>query len=205
MFPPGIHGNLGFGFLGMNFSIPETSPELLIQCLIESDQETSEGILIQTISLPWMKILREIQHDHGFLMQFLGHPRQFEEFIAGVYSVQGFDVTLTPRSGDGGRDIIASKKGFGAVRFLEQIKCYKPGHLVTHDDVRAMLGVLSADQPRASKALITTTSDFQPTVMTCEQFKPFIPYQLELKNGKKTLEWLKSIDSNTFFKSKGAD
>lgn len=202
MFPAGIHGNLGFGVLGMNFSIPEASPELLLQCLIEPSQKTSEGILIQTISLPWIRILKEIQHNPGFLMQFLGHSRQFEEFIAGVYSVQGFDVTLTPRSADGGRDIIASKQGFGAVRFLEQIKCYKPGHLVTHNDVRAMLGVLSADQPRASKALITTTSDFQPTVMTCEQFKPFIPYQLELKNGEKTLEWLKSINPDTLPESK---
>jgi restriction system protein len=200
MFPLGIHGNLGFGLQGM--TIFKNSPELLLQCLIEPSKETSEGTLVQSVSAPWIRILKEIQHDSNFLMQFLGHPRKFEEFIAGVYSAQGFDVMLTSRSKDGGRDVIASKQGFGSVRFLEQVKCYKPGHLVTHDDVRAMLGVLSAEQPRASKALITTTSDFQPTIMTCDQFKPFIPYQLELKNGEKTLQWLQSIDPVTLSKSK---
>ena len=68
MFPLGIHGSLGFGFPGINFPNPESSPELLFQCLIEPRKETSEGILIQTVALPWMKILKEIQHNSDFLM-----------------------------------------------------------------------------------------------------------------------------------------
>lgn len=171
-------------------------PELLLQAtLVEQSSRTDEGVLIRSVALPWLQIYRQIGRDPHFLMQFVGHPRKFEEFIAGVYCQAGFEVTLTPRSGDGGRDVIASRPGFGAIRFLEQIKAYKPGHLVTHDDVRAILGVLSADL-NASKCLITTTSDFQPTVTTCDQFKPFIPNRLELKNGKQTLEWLKSINPN---------
>jgi restriction system protein len=140
-----------------------------------------------------LEIYREIERDPDFLIQFVKHPRFFEEFIAGAYIRAGWDeVILTPRSNDGGRDVIASKRGFGAIRFLEQAKAYSPGHLVTHDDVRASLGVLSADL-NASKCLITTTSDFQPTVATSEQFRPFIPNRLELKNGKATLNWLREI------------
>lgn len=55
---------------------------------------------------------------------------------------------------------------------MEQTKAYSPGTLVTHDDVRTMLGVLSIDRS-ASKGLITTTSDLQPKVMKSREFAPF--------------------------------
>jgi len=47
----------------------------------------------------------------------------WEEIIAGAYKKAGFDeVTLTPRSGDLGRDVIAIKKGLGSVRVIDQVK-----------------------------------------------------------------------------------
>jgi restriction system protein len=88
--------------------------------------------------------------------------------------------------------VIATKKGFGSIRFLEQIKAYSPNYLVTHDDVRAMLGVLSTDA-NASKGLITTTSDFQPTIRSSPEFLRFIPHRLELKNGEELQLWLDKI------------
>jgi len=60
----------------------------------------------------------------------------------------GFDeVTLTPRSGDYGRDVIAIKKGIGTIRVIDQVKAYKPGHLVGANDVRALLGALQVTEP----------------------------------------------------------
>src|SRR6516225_9135365 len=57
------------------------------------------------------------------------NPRKWEELIAGAYELAGFDeVILTPRSGDKGRDVIAVKKGIGCIRFLEEVKAYKPDH-----------------------------------------------------------------------------
>jgi hypothetical protein len=35
------------------------------------------------------------------------HPRAFEELVAELLAARGYDVTLTPFSGDGGRDILA--------------------------------------------------------------------------------------------------
>lgn len=173
--------------------LSETQPTVVLSPLLDFGDRTAEGVLVRGVTLPWLQIGREIAKDDNFLLQFLGHPHKFEEFIAGVYEHAGYEVVLTPKSGDQGRDIIATKRGYGAIRFLDQVKCYKPNHLVTHDDVRAMLGVLSAESPRASKALITTTSDFQPTVRNCDQFKAFVPYQLELKNGIETVEWIRSV------------
>ena len=99
---------------------------------------------------------------------------------------------LTPPSGDGGRDIIATSKGYGSIRILDQIKAYKPGHLVTADEVRSMLGTLSADT-RASKGIITTTSDFAPRIEIDEGIAQFLPTRLELKPQDKLLDWLGSL------------
>ena len=54
-------------------------------------------------------------------------------------------MNLTPRSGDYGRDVIATSKTklVGVVRIIDQVKRYTPPNEVTANDVRAMLGVLA--------------------------------------------------------------
>ena len=112
--------------------------------------------------------------------------------MAGAYERAGYEVVLTPQRGDRGRDVIATKHGFGSVRILEQAKAYAPGHLVTHDDLRAMLGVLSIEQ-NAWKGIVTTTSGFQPNILKSDEFTRFMPYRLELKDGEQLVEWLKTV------------
>lgn len=64
---------------------------------------------------------------------------RWEEIIAGAYQKAGFDeVTLTSRSGDFGRDVIAVKHGLGTIRIIDQVKAYSPNRLVTADDVRSL-------------------------------------------------------------------
>ena len=99
---------------------------------------------------------------------------------------------MTPRSGDGGRDIIASKPGLGSIRILDQVKAYSPGHLVNANEVRAMLGVLEAEQ-NVSKGFVTTTSAFAPGIETEPRLLRFMPYRLELKGGEQLLEWLTEL------------
>jgi restriction system protein len=168
--------------------------EVLLQAvLVDVGRQCPQGVIIEAVSIPWFRLLEEIQRDPGLLHQFARYPRKFEEFIAAAYKASGWpEVILTPRSGDGGRDVIATRPGFGSIRFLEQCKAYSPNTLVTHDDVRAMLGVLQTD-PNASKALITTTSDFQPGVIGSREFQPFMPHRLELKNGRQLRDWLSEI------------
>jgi restriction system protein len=148
---------------------------------------------VAAAAVPWFEILRQLVSDPDFLFEFAGSPRKFEEFIAGAYRQAGFDeVTLTPASGDKGRDVFAIKKGICSVRVLDQTKAYSPNHLVTHNDVRAMLGVLSVDE-NTSKGIITTTSDFEPCIRAGREFEKFIPYRLELKSGQELLTWLQQI------------
>lgn len=193
----GLGLGLGFGNNVAHAPQPATNthPEFLLQTeILHVGNKTSEGHLVRAVAIPWFEIVDYIDRNPEFLFQFAQNPRKFEEFIAASYEKAGFDeVILTPQRGDGGRDVIATKRGWGSVRFLEQTKAYSPGHLVTHDDVRAMLGTLTTDQA-ASKALITTTSAFQPGIVKSgSEFERFIPHRLELKDGIQTREWVRQI------------
>ncbi len=167
--------------------------ELLLQAVAEPIAKTGEGQLIRAIAIPWFEILRAIQCDPDFLFQFARNPRKLEEFIAASYDLAGCPhVELTPQSGDGGRDVIATWPGIGALRLLEQVKAYSPRTLVTHDQVRGMLGVLQAN-PNASKGIITTTSDFAPRIRTDGTLNQFMPSRLELRNGETLRMWLEQV------------
>lgn len=145
-------------------------------------------MLVTLTSLVWGSIVNELKADWSKAFEIPSHV--WEEVIAGAYKRAGFDeVILTPRSGDFGRDVIAIKNGTGCVKIIGSVKAYKPGHLVKHDDVRALLGVLSGNS-NASKGMITTTSDFAPRIPIDPFIKPFLPTRLELVGGRTLRKWL---------------
>jgi restriction system protein len=155
---------------------------LLTQAIIIPGDRTSEGTLITAVAVPWMEIVKMLHEDPS--LAFKIDPWKWEEIIAGAYKRAGFEeVTLTPRSGDHGRDVIAVKRGMGCVRFIDSVKRYGPDRSVPADDVRALLGVLLTDH-NATKGILTTTSNFAPMI-ACDPFiKPHIPFRLELVDGQ---------------------
>jgi restriction system protein len=135
--------------------------------------------------------MRMLQQDPASLYQI--DPFKLEEIIAGAYKREGFDeVVLTPRSGDKGRDVVATKRGVGSIRIFDQVKAYSPRHLVPADEVRAMIGVITGAH-NVSKGIITTTSEFASRVRDDPYIKPFIPYRLELKPRDDLLTWLEGL------------
>lgn len=163
---------------------------LLLQSVIVPGTKTAEGLLVEAVALPWFEIIEFLKNDPSIAYKL--PPEKWEEIIAGSYKKAGFDeVTLTPRSGDYGRDVIAVKRGLGFVRVIDQVKAYKPDHLVTADDVRALMGVLQGDD--ASKGFLTTTSDFAPKLQEDPLIFPFIPSRLGLINGKTLLRRLEEL------------
>lgn len=167
---------------------------LLGMQILDRHGEVTDGAIVTATSVAWWAIWNKLQKEPGALNEFAQNPRAFEEFLAGAYDLAGFDeVILNPRKGDHGRDVIAEKKGFFAIRVLDQAKAYSPGRIVTHDDVRAMVGVLSMDQA-ASKAVITTTSQFAPMVRDPSQpYAGLMPTRLELKDGQELIQWLATM------------
>jgi restriction system protein len=172
------------------FNVICNTVSLLLQAVIIPGAKTGEGQLIEAVALPWFEIIAALSRNPSLAYQI--KDRKWEEIIAGAYQRAGFDeVTLTPRSGDFGRDVIAVKRGLGTVRVIDQVKAYGPSHLVTADDVRALLGVLQGD--KASKGFLTTTSDFAPKLRDDILLKPFMPAQLELINGTMLIARLEEL------------
>ena len=176
---------------GFSSGFDRGSPVVLVQAVIIPGQRTPEGRLVEAVGPAWFEILRLIEEDPNVI--FTIPPRKWEEIIAAAYERNGFDrVTLTPRSGDFGRDVIAEKTGWGCVRFIDQVKAYKPGHLVTAEEVRALGFVLLSDQS-ANKGIVTTTSEFAPKIADDPYIKPHIPNRIELVNGKELVRRLMDI------------
>jgi restriction system protein len=166
------------------------APGLLLQAVIVPGDKTTEGQLIEAVAIPWFEILKLIRQSPESIYQI--DWRKWEEIIAGAYTLQGAEVELTPRSNDKGRDVIATWKSLGSVRFVERVKAYRPGHVVTAEEVRAMLGVLTL-QPNVSKGLVTTTSTFAHGILKDQEIARLTPYRLELKGRDALLEWLSAI------------
>ena len=164
--------------------------ELLMGAVVVAGDTRAEGRLIEAIAIPWFDIVDLLKKDPRIAFQI--PPYRWEEIVAGSYRKAGFDeVILTPRSGDGGRDVIATIRAIGSVRVIDQVKAYALGHLVTADHARALYGVLMLDG--AAKGFLTTTSDFAPLLTKDPLLGPIIPSRIELINGKALLARLEEL------------
>jgi restriction system protein len=164
--------------------------DLLLQTVIVPGPRPNEGTLIEAVALPWFDIIAFLKTDPSIAFQLPWD--KWEEIIAGAYKKAGWEeVTLTPRSGDLGRDVIAIKKGIGSVRVIEQVKAYTPPRLVTANDVRALVGVLDLDG--AAKGFLSTTSDFAPKIRTDALLKKVIPSRIQLINGPELFARLEEL------------
>ena len=105
-------------------------------------------------------------------------PRKFEELVADMWRNQGFEVTLTPSSRDGGMDVIAVRKnGVGTVMIIIECKRYAATNKVGVEIVRGLYGVV--EQKRATQGIIATTSYFTKGV---EDFRNEVPYRIGLSD-----------------------
>jgi restriction system protein len=162
-----------------------------ISALIIPANNTSSGLLVSSTSFIWMETIKTLQADWSLAYRI--PPQKWEEIIAGAFDKAGFDeVILTPRSGDHGRDVIATKHGVGCIKIIGSVKAYRPGNLVGYDDVRALLGVLSGERD-ASKGIIATTSGFPPRITKDPFIAPFLPTRLELMDGLALRKWLREL------------
>ena len=167
------------------FSPPDELPTplsvLLAATLFYPVDERSEGRLVQASMIPLLDILRFLERDPDSVYGI--DPIKWEEIIAASYDASGLfdEVILTPRSGDGGKDVVGVIRGIG--RIVESIKRKTPRHLVTADDVRVCAFQLLDE--RNVKARISTTWEFAPKLRQDPLIDRLVKEQrLELLNRK---------------------
>lgn len=136
--------------------------------IVTATTQSEQAALLPLIELPsgeeifWLasraeELLLHGTVTHADLLSLT--PRQFEELVAEIWSRFGFEVELTARTRDGGRDIVAVRKSVEAnYRHLIECKRYDPRRKICVDVVRALYGV--KEDERATKAILATTSTF---------------------------------------------
>jgi hypothetical protein len=122
-----------------------------------ADFDDESNTIITVTNFVSKQLMCEIAR-HPKILQTI-ERRRFEELIAELFHGFGYDVELTGRTRDGGKDIIAVKNVDSInLRYLIECKRPEPGNPVAVSTIRELLGV-KADDP-ATKALLVTTTDF---------------------------------------------
>lgn len=92
-------------------------------------------------------------------------PDAFEHIVAEIMAGLGFEVQLTPKTRDGGHDIVAvaSDRLGLSTKYIVECKRYAPDRPIRVELVRSLYGV--KQQQRADHAILATTSYFTRDAM----------------------------------------
>lgn len=172
------------------WSVLDRVSDITVQALLNFGDKTNEGRLVEGVGIAWDEIVQIVTRDLEEIYNI--DPRKLEELIAGAYVREGYEVELTPLSGDKGRDVVATRHGIGSIRIFDQVKRYRVSRPVTAEEVRALLGVINI-APNVSKGVITTTSTFAPTLLDDDDIRRQVPHRLELKPKDVLLPWLAGL------------
>jgi restriction system protein len=86
-------------------------------------------------------------------------PYEFEHLVESLYTEMGYTTTMTQRTHDGGKDVIAEKDLPGQKERI-LIQCKKTRRNISVDKIRSLEGVVSHE--RATNGVLVTTANFTP-------------------------------------------
>lgn len=150
-----IHMALGASPLGttpLGTSVPLFRAEFDVEAQVEGQSA------IQIASFVDRALIEQLRKYPDDLRTI--NRRLFEELVAELFVSFGYEVELTKRTRDGGKDIIAIKRKEVETRFLIECKRPDPGKAIGISFVRELYGVKVDDG--ATKAILATTTYFSP-------------------------------------------
>ena len=141
--------------------------------------------LIVTVENTNHKILEQLRRDPRKFREL--SPRKFEEIVAELLTGLGYEVQLTPFSGDGGFDMYAAKNdAVGRFLYLVECKRYVPPGKVGVQVIRSLHGVVQ--QKNANAGIVATTSFF---TKGAKEFQSKLRHQIHLNDYFALQSWLK--------------
>jgi HJR/Mrr/RecB family endonuclease len=147
------------------------------------DAVRNERPIIEVVSLVDQALIEQIYRSPEQL-KVLDH-RRFEELVAELFHGFGYEVELTQRTRDGGKDIIAIRQQEVDVKFLIECKRPDPGNPVAVSTVRELYGVKVSEG--ATKAILATTTYFtRDAQILSEKHR----WELELRDFDAVKAWL---------------
>jgi HJR/Mrr/RecB family endonuclease len=145
-------------------------------------QTASASTIIEITSVIDSKLRERVKADPRQV--YLLDPRQFEELLAEIFAGFGFEIELTARTRDGGRDVIAISHEIVRAKYLIECKRYRDKK-VEVGTVQKLHGVTVNE--RATKGILVTTSRFtKPAEHYMEQNK----WVLEGRDYDGLVSWL---------------
>lgn len=145
--------------------------------------ERDAAIVVASTQL-WDELIAALMQEPRLLHTI--DPRKFEELVAELLSRENAEVTLTPASKDGGRDVLAFyNTPVGRHLYLVECKRYAPERKVGVSLVRSLFGVVMEE--RATAGLLVTTSSFTRGAL---QFKDRVRNQIGLRGYADLEKWL---------------
>jgi hypothetical protein len=139
-------------------------------------------------SLSDVSFLKEIKRNPDILNDL--KPIEFEKLIADIFHAQGFEVELTARTGDGGKDIIAVQDSpLGKNVMFVEAKRYAKNRPVNVAVVRSLLGV--TEMEGATKGILVTSSYF---TKDAQQLADKHRHRLQLADREQLLKWIDNIE-----------
>lgn len=112
-------------------------------------------------------------------------PRQFEQLIADLFAGFGFNVELTSKTRDGGRDVIAIGRDIVEVKYVIECKRYAKKNKVGVNIIRELHGTTVRE--RATKGVLATTGKFSSSA---HEWLEDAKWLLEGRDFDGVVEWL---------------
>lgn len=183
---------------GANLSTGFAEPKILLDKELYSlDEQTDiylpdEKPILTNLSLGVSDLMAAISAWPELLYRI--SPRQFEEIIAEVFDKHDFDVELTPRTRDGGRDIVAIHSTLGVkTKYIIECKRYAKTNPISIGLVRQLYGVQT--HKGANKSILATTSRFTSPAKEFASAINTTQWAMDLKAYEDIVEWVRQTHS----------
>lgn len=155
------------------------------QLYVDAGTVEQQLVVVQAIT---DDLLRRLAEEPRNVYQL--SPRKFEELIAKILEDQGYEVTLTKQSRDGGYDILGRiTSGLTPQIFLAECKRYLEGNRVGVEVVRGLYGI--TEMQKANFGMIVTTSSF---TRDAHEEKLRIGLRMALKDFRDLKAWLQKYE-----------
>ena len=128
-----------------------------------------------------------------------GMPTQdwhvLERMVAEIFSRFDYEIVMTKKTRDGGKDVIALKKQGGKTIERLLIECKHWKDKIDVGAVRSLLGVAVTESEVPTGVLLVTTSTFTSDAQNMRINPEASPISLDLKDYKDILDWINDYNA----------
>lgn len=187
----------------MNFNSFEFLIESIENNKILEGIANSDSYALYNPATSWLPIFRPIElaiaeaKKRSEILYDLS-PREFEEFIAEIFSNKGYVVHLTKQTRDGGRDLFCLDHRDSKMKIAVEVKRHQIENKIDFDHVTKFVGsnIVRED---VNKLIFVTTSNYTQPAKDFQ--KKYLVKKLDLEDINAVIKWSEEFTLENFKKS----